>query len=194
MNCREAQHQIPLLWDAPPNDPRRTELERHISGCAYCAAEWAIWQESGELMQELKEEVSEEQAEAVNRKVMQRIYLESPWLMPGDGKSPGKPSVLRRRLSLWIACFLAIFLSSFLYFALFKSPAPAVETAQSGIVPTGVAGGPTVSYIVPDSNSGIIDPLVLSMDPGHPQYWMILSMLGVALSLFSLRRLNRYRR
>ncbi|WP_256701150.1 hypothetical protein [Paenibacillus sp. P46E] len=141
-------------------------------------------------------EVSEEQAEAVNLRVMERIYLESPWLLPGDGKSAGNSAVFRRRLSLWIACFLAVFISSFLYFTMFRTPANTSE-AQSGIVETGVAGLSldwSSSYPASESGGGIIEPLVVSMGPTHPQYWMMLSMLGIGLSIFLLFRLNRYRR
>ncbi|WP_221798031.1 hypothetical protein [Paenibacillus typhae] len=147
-------------------------------------------------MHDLRLEINAERAEAVNQKVMERIYLESPWLMPGDGKSAGNTNVFRRRLSLWIACFLAVFLSSFLYFTLFKTPAN-TSSAQSGIIDSGVAGLTlewSSSYPATESGGGIIEPLVVSMGPTHPQYWMVLSMLGVALSIFLLTRLNRYRR
>ncbi|MCL6602369.1 MAG: zf-HC2 domain-containing protein [Paenibacillus sp.] len=196
MNCREAQDYIPLLWDAPPTDTRRIRLEDHIAGCPYCASEWAIWQESSMLIHEIKEEVSEERAEVINASVMERIYLESPWLLPGDGKSAGNSTVFRRRISLWIACFLAVFLCSFLYFTMFKVQ-PNLTISESGIVDTGVAGlsvNWTSSYPATASDNGIIEPLVASMGPSHPQYWMMLSMLGIALSVFSLTRLNRYRR
>jgi hypothetical protein len=146
-------------------------------------------------MQDTRFEVSDERAEAINLKVMERIYLESPWLMPGDGKSAGSSAVFRRRLSLWIACFLAVFISSFLYFTMFKTPSN-TTVAQSGIVETGVAGLTldwSSSYPV-ESEGGIIEPLVASMGPSHPQYWMVLSTLGVGLSIFLLVRLNRYRR
>lgn len=196
MNCREAQDCIPHLWDAPPTHPSRILLERHIVNCPYCAAEWALWQESSLLLQDLKEEVSEERAEVINAKVMERIYLESPWLMPGDGKSAGTSAKVRHRLSLWIACFLAIFLSSSLYFTMFRTTAN-TSLAQSGIVETGVAGSSMEwqsTYPILGSEGGIIDPLVVSMGPAHPQYWMMLSMLGVGFAVFSLKRLNRYRR
>ena len=196
MNCREAQEYIPLLWDAPPTHSRRIKLEKHIEGCPYCANEWAIWQESNTLLHEIKEDISEERAEAINATVMERIYLESPWLLPGDGKSAGNSAVFRHRISLWIACFLAVFLCSFLYFTMFKNPTNLTDP-QSGIVDTGVAGLTvdwTSSYPATANGHGIIEPLVASMGPSHPQYWMILSMFGIALSVFSLTRLNRYRR
>ncbi|WP_410514823.1 anti-sigma factor [Paenibacillus sp. BR2-3] len=144
----------------------------------------------------MKEHISEERAEVINVKVMERIYLESPWLLPGDGKSAGNPAVFRRRISLWIACFLAVFLCSFLYFTMFKNPAD-TTVVQSGIVDTGVAGLSldwTSSYPATASDSGIIEPFVAGMGPSHPGYWMVLSMLGIVLSVISLSRLNRYRR
>ncbi|MDQ0192972.1 anti-sigma factor [Paenibacillus wynnii] len=196
MDCREAQDNIPLLWDAPPTHFRRIILEKHIAGCPSCAHEWAIWQESSLLLHEMKEEVSEERAEAINASVMERIYLESPWLLPGDGKSAGNSTTFRRRISLWIACFLAVFLCSFLYFTMFKDPGK-LTASQSGIVDTGVAGLTvdwTSSYPATAADNGIIEPLVANMGPSHPQYWMILSMLGITLSVISLTRLNRYRR
>lgn len=196
MNCREAQDHIPLLWDAPRNAPQRQLLEEHVVSCPYCAAEWALWQESNQLMHELRVEVSDERAEAVNARVMERIYLESPWLLPGDGKSAGNASVFRRRLSLWIACFLAVFICSFLYFMFFKTPAVTMAD-KSGIVDTAIAGVSLdwqSTYPGMSSEGGIIEPFVVSMGPTHPQYWMMLSMLGVGLSIFSLTRLNRYRR
>ncbi|WP_379162386.1 hypothetical protein [Paenibacillus sp. sgz5001063] len=147
-------------------------------------------------MRETQIEVSEERAETVNLRVMERIYLESPWLLPGDGKSAGNSAVFRHRLILWIACFLAVFISSFLYFTMFRTPAN-TTVAQSGIVETGVAGLSldwSSSYPASESGGGIIEPLVVSMGPTHPQYWMMLSMLGIGLSIFLLYRLNRYRR
>ncbi|WP_379129241.1 anti-sigma factor family protein [Paenibacillus sp. sgz500958] len=196
MNCREAQDSIPLLWDAPPTHAKRIILERHIAGCPYCAAEWEVWQESSLLMQDMKEEISFERAEAVNARVMERIYLESPWLMPGDGKTAGNSAIFRRRISLWIACFLAVFLCSFLYFTMFKAPGN-MMISESGIVDTGVAGievNWTSAYPETAPESGVIEPFVVSMGPSHPQYWMVLSALGIVLSVVSLTRLNRYRR
>ncbi|AIQ64617.1 hypothetical protein D3C81_280600 [compost metagenome] len=196
MNCREAQRLIPLLEDFPKGSPEVEAFMRHVSGCSYCTAEWELWQESSRLIREMKTAVSDERAEAINARVMERIYLESPWLMPGDGKSPGRPGIFRRRISMWIACFLAVFLCSFLYFAIFQTP-DNTSMAQTGIVPTGVAGSPgnwESVYPVSSGATEIIEPLVVSMDPTHPQYWMILSSLGVCLSIVSLTRLNRYRR
>lgn len=196
MNCREAQDRIPFMWDAPPTSIERVQFQEHIEHCASCRREWELWEESSRLMRELEIEISEESAEAVNQKVMERIYLESPWLMPGDGKSAGSAAITRRRLSWWIACFMAVFISSLLYVAFIGSEdQPLVQ--GSGITETGIAGSSNsfnFAYPVDSYHSGIMEPLVANMGPLHPEYWMMVSTLGIILAAFLLFRLNRYRR
>ncbi|MGV7801877.1 hypothetical protein PJN14_30330, partial [Mycobacterium kansasii] len=49
-------------------------------------------------------------------------------------------------------------------------------------------------YKIPKTNSGIIDPFVVDMSPTQPEYWMILSLLGIGFAMFFLKKLNRVRR
>lgn len=91
-----------------------------------------------------------------------------------------------------------VFLCSALYFLLMDKPHPK-ETADAatGILPTGIAGSAELSrfsYNIPATNSGIIEPFVVSMGLTHPQYWMILSLLGVAMAMLSLRQLSQMRK
>ena len=200
MTCDEAQEIFGLVSDMDEHDPRRRRLMTHIATCSDCAAEYVLWQESLRFIVNLQEEPSDEAAEEINRNVMDRIYREAPWLIPDQGKPFDVPAVARRHLSRWIAGFVMVFLCSFLYFMLMDKP-DVQETAEAatGILPTGIAGHATIaserfSYDIPAANSGIIDPLVVSMGPTHPQYWMILSVLGVAMALFSLRKLSHMRK
>jgi len=198
MTCDEAQELFGLISDLNENDPRWRQLEMHITTCSDCAAEFDLWMESRSYILELQEEASEEKAEEINRNVMDRIYRESPWLIPDQGKPFDVPAATRKRLSLWIAGFVMVFLCSALYFLLMDKPHPK-ETADAatGILPTGIAGSTELShfsYNIPATNSGIIEPFVVSMGPTHPQYWMILSVLGVAMALLSLRRLSQMRK
>ncbi|MEC0373279.1 anti-sigma factor family protein [Paenibacillus chibensis] len=200
MTCDEAQEIFGLLSDMDEHDPRRRRLELHIATCSDCAAEYEMWMESRSFFMEMQEEASEERAEEVNRNVMDRIYREAPWLIPDQSKPFDVPAAVRKHLSLWIAGFVMVFLCSFLYFMLMDRP-QVKETAQAatGILPTGIAGHATLasdllSYDIPSTNSGIIEPFVVGMGPSHPQYWMVLSVLGVAMALFSLRKLSQMRK
>ncbi|MWV44703.1 anti-sigma factor [Paenibacillus sp. HJL G12] len=200
MTCDEAQEIFGLVPDMKEHDPRRRLLEEHLATCSDCTADFELWMESRSFMMDLQEEPSEELAEEINRNVMDRIYRESPWLIPDQGKPFDVPAVARRHLSLWIAGFVMVFLCSILYFMVMNRP-QVKETAEAatGILPTGIAGHATLvsdhfSYDIPAVNSGIIEPFVVGMGPSHPQYWMILSVLGVAMALFSLRRLSHMRK
>ncbi|WP_410768377.1 zf-HC2 domain-containing protein [Fontibacillus sp. BL9] len=200
MNCREAQELFGLLPDLPEHHPQRKMLEWHILGCESCAAEYQIWSESLDAVQALPIEVSEEQAEAVNRKVMDRIYAESPWLAP-DIRDKGYSRRIRRRVSIWAACFLAVFLFSTLLFALGGSVKENQASKPStGIVPAAVAAADTTemsqdfAFALPGVSRGIVEPFVVQLGPAYPQYWMLLSMAGMALALISWKGIRRYRR
>lgn len=200
MNCDEAQELFGIVSDMKAYDPRRLKFEQHTATCSDCAAEFELWNESRQMILNLQEEKTEAQAEEINRNVMDRIYRESPWLIPDQSKPFAVPAATRRHLSLWIAGLLMVFLCSFLYIMFMDKPNinETAEATASGILPTGIAGTSIVteqvSYVIPKTNSGIIEPLVVGMGPTHPQYWMILSALGVAMALFSLRRVSRIKK
>lgn len=200
MNCEEAQELMEYVWDLPDNDLRRIRLRQHVQTCGSCAMEYEMWEDSLRLVHALEHEVSEARAEAINRNVMDRIYRDFPRLVEENEKGKSVGRIFRKRLTILISGFAALFGVSFLYFFLKGNThklQPEVPT--TGILPTGVVGdGSAVTesqqYIIPRINSGIIDPLVVNMDPSQPQYWMLLSILGVGLALFFLMRLNRISR
>lgn len=131
---------------------------------------------------------------------MDRIYAESPWLLPEEAKVNRFSAAIRKHMSLWIAAFLAIFLCSFLYMAMFKpdvSEAEKSNVVTTGILETAVAGSTSSSsgmyqYNIPQADKGsIIEPFVVSMAPTYPEYWMGLSLLAIGMALFSLGRMHR---
>lgn len=200
MNCREAQELFGLMPDLPDRHPQRKMLEWHLLGCESCAAEYHIWMESLEAVQALPIEISEEQAEAVNRKVMDRIYAESPWLAP-DIRDKGHSKRLRRRVSIWAGVFLAVFLCSTLLFAIGGSLKGGNEASKptTGIVPAAVAAADTeisndFLFALPSVSRGIVEPFVVQLGPAYPQYWMLLSAAGMALAFVSWNGIRRSRR
>lgn len=200
MNCNEAQELFALVWDLPKSHPQRIAFQAHLAGCEECSEQFEVWEEAQMLLHSIPAPVTEQQAERVNRNVMDRIYAESPWLLPEEAKVNRFSAAIRKHMSLWIAAFLAIFLCSFLYMAMFK---PAVSEAEksnvitTGILETGVAGSASSSselyqYSIPQADKGsIIEPFVVSMGPAYPQYWMALSLLAIGMALFSLGRMHR---
>lgn len=199
MNCEEAQELMEYVWDLPDNDLRRIRLRQHIQTCGLCAMEYEMWEDSLSIVHELKHDVSEARAENINRNVMDRIYRDFPRLVEENEKEKSVGRSFRKRSILLISGFGALFTSSSLYFAIRGNTKPQPEIPVTGILPTGVAGNGSVvtdgqHYNIPGTNSGIIDPLVVGMDPSQPQYWMVLSVLGIGLALFFLMRLNRVAR
>lgn len=200
MNCNEAQELFALVWDLPEAHPQRIAFDAHLAGCEDCSQQFEVWEEAQILLHSIPVPVTEQQAERVNRNVMERIYAESPWLLPEEAKVNRFSAVIRKHMSLWIAAFLAIFLCSFLYMAMFKpdvTEAEQTSAVSTGILETGVAGSePTSSGLYKYNMTGadrgsIIEPFVVSMGPAYPQYWMALSLLAIGMALFSLGRMHR---
>ena len=200
MKCREAKELFGKIDHLSEQDPRRKMAEDHQADCEHCSADQDLGQVKSLAVHEFVDEVTEEQAEQVNRRVMERIYAESPWLVPGENRRSRISPALRRSVSLWIAGFLALFLCSFLVLNLSgRTVRPTETTLQpSGLMPTGIAGSDSASssFIVhvPEGHIGIMEPIVGNLIPTYPQYWMVLSVLAVALALVSISWVHRVRR
>lgn len=199
MNCKEAQELFGMIPELPDNHPQLKMLEWHTLGCESCAAEYQIWKESLNAIYAFPVEISDEQAEGINRRVMDRIYAESPWLAPNVEESKVTRGI-RRRISIWAACFLAVFISSFLLLMIGSSKQDNEATKpMTGILPAVVAvsdieASEEFTLTMPSPSRGIVEPFAARMGPSYPQYWMILSMAGMGLALFSWKGIRRARR
>jgi hypothetical protein len=199
MNCREAEELFGLLPDLSEDDRRRQMLEWHVLGCEACAAEYRFWQETLNAVHDLPIEISDEQAESVNRKVMNRIYAESPWLAP-DVRDPSFHKRINRRVSIWAASFLIVFLCSTLLFVIGgRMEKDTQYEAFTGVIPTAVAATDSekttnFSFSLPNEVHGIVDPFVVQIGPTYPQYWMFLSMGGMVLAIVSWKGMRRSKR
>lgn len=199
MNCKEAQEAFGWVWDLPESHPERKKLEWHLRVCEQCSTELEIWQQSLELVHNLPLEVTEERAEAINRRVMDRIYAESPWL--AEGKKTAAERLFRNRLKIWASGFMVVFLMSvflFIVSGFLPDGGQKHQATSSGLIPTAVAGsesitGSEVTFDLTSVSSGIVEPYVVGMTPASPQYWMVLSMVGVVLALFAWRGIRRIR-
>ncbi|CAM2799313.1 zf-HC2 domain-containing protein [Paenibacillus sediminis] len=196
MNCCEARDLLPMFWDLPMNHPQKEAVMRHIESCEECAAEWKVWEESCRLIHTLEEEAPVDQAERVNLNVMNRIYAESPWLLPANDEALPFARRFKRHMKLWVAGFMALFLCSFFVMMNTYDHDSAATPPVSGLLPTAIAGAESsssseVSIELPMKTRGLIDPLVVNMGPAHPGYWMILSLIGMIIALVSWRWIYR---
>lgn len=200
MNCNETEALFGVISDLPPNHPDRVAFEWHLLGCEGCAAEYAIWQESLDMIQDYAYEVSYDEAEAVNRRVMERIYAESDSLVGALETGTPVSKRYRRRLVMWVASCFIVFLCSSLFFA-FGDLAPHSNeiSNQTGILPaavatTGMESTGAFSLNLSNVSRGIAAPFAAQIGPTYPQYWMVLSLAGMALVLFSWKGLRRIKK
>ncbi|CAM3287058.1 MULTISPECIES: hypothetical protein [Saccharibacillus] len=157
-----------------------------------------------ELLREAGTDMPDVDAERMNLGVMDRIYEESPWLLPGESKTYASQHRFRSRAAVWVAALLAVFLVSFIYLAGWGIPdreqsatrgVPAGVIVQPLTVDSGVSEtSEAAAQTRPAADRGIVEPLVAQIGPTHPQYWMFLSLTGMALALLSLTRIATMRK
>jgi hypothetical protein len=200
MNCDEARDFFGLIMDLPIDHPERVAFDWHIMNCESCAAEYAIWQESLEIIQECAHEVSYQEAEAINRSVMARIFSESDSLVDVLETGTQASRGFRSRLAMWAAGCFIVFLCSSLFFVFGNSTGQNENiTKQTGILPAAVASSGidsngVISVNLSNVSRGIVAPFVAQIGPTYPQYWMILSLAGMGLVLISWKSLRRIKK
>lgn len=201
MRCEEVQDLLVEYWDMSEKDSRRIAVDQHIQQCELCAEEYKIWQESAELIKSTSVySVPAGMASPTSSSVMRRIYKDESWRVPVHTRIYHISFRLRRHLTIAMSFFLALMCLS-LYFAV--STVPNEETvAFSPILPVASAASTegglqltsgAVLEGVPVAS--ISDPLMLTFGPVEtdPNYWMVLSLLGIVTTLLVMNWLSRIR-
>lgn len=202
MKCAEALDWISVYADMPTDDPLRIAIAQHIQECEGCAEQYHIW----EVSEQWDEEMTDWSLRAVDwdstapirefrpEEVMERIYSENSWFTPAH-QSGNRMNPRMRNLFAGIVTFcLAVFLSGMLAIAVTSVNPEAKQ--ETGIVPTVIAGTSNSSLSNLELNlseHGAIEPFLLDVVPTEPQYWIALSLLGIAITLISLHKLTRAR-
>ena len=219
MNCEKFGEQLGLYWDLPEGDPVKKQLSEHIRTCNDCREQFRLLDESRELVkQAAPEQAPTEQAkvqfEQMNTRfsehVMKRIYEDESWRMPVADRMYSFSFKVRRNLTMLIAFFLALFMISFLHFAFVgtdKDVPADIETAAdpeefSGLMQVASASGSSsnVNTTLYESSQGmrvasIQDPLIfmIGTDPTSPNYLLIFSILGMAVTILIMNWFSRIR-
>jgi hypothetical protein len=201
MNCEQAREWFGLVWDLPENDPERLEFEAHLADCERCAEEFRIWEESELMLRRLPlEEPGEEPDDRISRSVMERIYREDFWLMPIKDHTYRWSDAFRRGMSAAMACFLAMFVCAFVYMA-FGVPEESAADEQiarlTGMIDTisSIDGAEPISieFYQDMPVASISGPVVLTVIPTYPHYWIALSILGMIMTLLTINWFTRTR-
>jgi len=201
MNCEQAQQWFGLVWDLPEDDPERVAFEAHLAECGRCAEEFRIWDESESMLRRLQiAEAAHEPDERINRSVMERIYAEDFWLMPVKERTYRWSDSFRRGVAAAMACCLALFFSAFVYMAvgsLQKASTEAQIARLTGTIDTvsAIDGATPISieFYQDVPVASISGPVVLSVVPTYPQYWIALSILGMIMTLLTINWFTRVR-
>ncbi|MBP1994745.1 anti-sigma factor family protein [Paenibacillus eucommiae] len=206
MKCSEIQELFGVYWDLPNDDLRRTAVDKHLLGCAVCAEEFQIWEESTILIRSAAEDTTVLDYEpTVSNKVMNRIYQEESWRIPVPDRMYAISHGLRRNLTAVIAFSLVLFSLSFLFslvydsaskddFAsagsnLFELQAPqSLEASGSDAM-----NGHVISSAVASLNPSLMEPLRFNVGPIHSysHYLLVLSILGLICTMLIMNWFSR---
>lgn len=202
MNCEQAQQWFGLVWDLPEDDPDRIRFEAHLADCDSCAEEFRIWEESELMLRRLQiaDAEPENPDERINRAVMERIYQEDFWLLPVKDRTYRWSESFRRGVAAAMACCFAMFVSAFIYMAIGipeKETADAQIAKLTGLIDTisTVEGAEPISieFYQDVPVASISGPVVLTVVPTYPQYWIALSILGMIMTLLTINWFARTR-
>jgi len=196
LTCGRVQQQMEQYWELEPGDPQRRAIDAHVAGCAACAEELRLWEESAELIRAVALEeasfVPEHAAQAVNASVMSRIYAEDGWLTPPARRAYTITGPFRRRIVTFIACLVALCASGVLLTLYDRMHGDGARSA--GIMDAAGTGDRYGALQIDMPVSRMSDPFVLNSSPAMPGYWIMLSVLGVLAALLILNWYSRLKK
>lgn len=203
MTCDEMQKAINEYWDLPDNDLKRKQINDHIKHCAACAEDYSLWEQSISLIQQSSTCDETAEKSSISDQVMSRIYAEEGWREPIPHRIYSISYQMRRKLTMTIAFFLSLFMLGFVYSIMYEpEPETMYYTFEGGVMPIASAIGNTGAK---DSITGatlqgvpmasLSDPFLLSVSSiqSHPDYIVVLSLIGIVCTLLIMNWLTRVR-
>lgn len=207
-SCEEINANLGSYWELPDNDLRRRRIDEHLKTCWRCESEFKLWEQSHFLIQQSKERstlAAVEKKESVSPHVMSRIYKEESWKRPVSSGFFPISYQLQRRLSVLTAFCMALFVFSFFHSIFSDDPAYEAQTYDqlSGLMPVASAVGGTGDVAGTAGSDGlqgipvasISDPMLFRMEPlpSDPNYFFVISILGMAATVLIMNWLSRVR-
>jgi uncharacterized membrane protein len=192
MNCNEASELFAAYPDMPKGDKLRIKIEEHIRSCTSCAEEFAIWEESSNLIYTAAPYIEPAKSMKMSNSVMDRIYADESWRIPVPERMYTISYKLRRNLSAVISLCLALFMLSFLYSVIDDSHRTeevafsfeGVMPVASAVASTGDEGAALGAKLKGVPVASISDPFILGNPiKTNPDYMVVVSLLGVVVAL-----------
>ncbi|RED60427.1 anti-sigma factor family protein [Cohnella lupini] len=199
MKCEEAAEWFGIYRDLPEDSAERLAVDLHVHGCSECAEEFSIWEESALLIQELpfNEALEDEpvSSEWMNQNVMNRIYSEQSWYMPAVRRTYSFSFAFRKKVAGILAALFALFVCGFLYTAFGRIGGTSEDgTAlidSANAFAASHQGGDSIHLEVPMAS--LSDPIMLTVSPATPEYWVAFSIVGMIMTLLILNWFSRVR-
>jgi hypothetical protein len=206
MKCTDVQGMLAAYWDLPMEDERRKAIDVHLESCEACMEEFTIWQESAQLIKDTVGTLERPpQYEPMASQVMKRIYAGENWRMPVADRIYSISYSMRRNVSIAIAFCMSLFLVGLLLAIFQTSPGSDSYSAQSnaiyGLKPVALATGgssgtdaaKTKMMAVSVATASIKEPSMIRMGPirTYPDYFVVLSLLGLTSTLLIMNWLSR---
>jgi hypothetical protein len=198
MKCEEAAEWFGVYPDLPEDSDERIAVDLHVRECSECAEEFSIWAESALLIQELpiNDAMDNEPVSTawMNQNVMNRIYTEQSWYMPAVRRTYSFSFAFRRKVAGILAALFALFVCGFLYAAFGRIGGSGDDTAlmdTANVFAASHQGGDSMHLEVPVAS--LSDPIMLTVSPATPEYWVALSIVGMIMTLLILNWFSRVR-
>lgn len=202
MKCNETKELLAQYWDLPEGDAKRQHIEEHIQHCEQCAEDYERWQQSFELIQQASDDYAIGTNSSISSRVMRQIYDDEGWREPVPHRIYSISYKLRRKLTLLISFFLALFSVSFLYLLISEDKTEPVEYSFDGIMPVASAVGDSSAATVPIAVplqgvpvASLSDPFVLGVNTmkSHPDYLIAVALFGVICTLLIMNWFSKIR-
>ena len=200
MNCNEVQKSFGTYWDLPDDDMRRYQIQKHIQSCSICAEEFAIWEESAELIRQADDTRSVPLPEGrISGNVMKRIYDAESWRIPVPERMYMISDKLRRNLIFSIAFCLGLFLIGFLFSVTYGNSTFYEDPFVFGLHPVASAEADADTmdgFAMSSAVASLTDPTFLNTATAHSisQSLLAISIIGMVSTLLIMNWISRTER
>ncbi|MFD2115946.1 anti-sigma factor family protein [Paenibacillus yanchengensis] len=202
MNCDDVQTLLGSYIDMSLDDELKQYIDEHLVHCDHCLEYYGnmdeeLFQMEYDNLESSYDPLATPSLDRMNDNVMKQIFQEESWLAPTTVKSYSFSKYFRRNLAIIVTVCMAI-LTSALFMMLFNQQPESLDIASmSGFMDPSLASADpapiSASFYAEVPVASISDPIILTLVPTFPQYYIALSLIGIVMALLSLNWISRTR-